>query len=242
MNIKTIRFAVFLSIILVLSSCKKPVSVYNSDSGHNSCVEYGEHKDVNNVSLKGLQEPGNTEETYGPSNVFTVKNIKEDSFSKGEKVNTFSPNSFEIVGTEFNNSDLNNNSSISAACESKCENTCEKVSPELVKQKEAKLADIPVPMSADPIMEYFNAENSKRVVVLGYYSELEASKISKFYSQEMELYGWENVYSFDGLLEKSMLFKKPSRYCSISIRSNLSKSSFFKKNNYKTQIVLFSQI
>lgn len=101
---------------------------------------------------------------------------------------------------------------------------------ELIRQKEAKLSDIPIPISSEPLIEYFKFKNSsKGEIVLGYSSSMDIDSVVDFYNQEMEFLGWESGSFFNGI-EKLMLFKKPSRLCSISIRDFKNRSRS-KKNS-----------
>ena len=112
---------------------------------------------------------------------------------------------------------------------------------QLVKQKEAKLSDIPVPINSDPLLKHFKSQTNKNEIILGYKSYMDASSISKFYNQEMEFFGWESVLFFDGI-EKMMLFKKPSRFCSVSIRGIKGKACSKKNSSdHKCEIIVFVQ-
>jgi len=114
---------------------------------------------------------------------------------------------------------------------------------EFVRQKEAKLSDIPVPLNAEPLQTYFQQTSSSKNscnnicnnIILGYKIADMYPKhrdyllnIVTFYLQEMERLGWKQVAFFDGF-EKLIVFKKPSRFCTISIR-DISQNSTEKKD------------
>jgi hypothetical protein len=86
---------------------------------------------------------------------------------------------------------------------------------DIVRVQEAKLS-IPVPMSAQPLMNYFDSEDS--ATMLGYKDEtLSMADIQNFYKCEMESLGWELQEQFLGY-ESQLRFTKPDRSCLISIR------------------------
>lgn len=81
-------------------------------------------------------------------------------------------------------------------------------------QIEARLVDIPIPVSVTPMAVSFGDRGNK---LLSYTSSLSASEIKKFYIQEMERFGWKQEYYFEGD-EVLLSFKKPDRFCSVSVR------------------------
>lgn len=88
---------------------------------------------------------------------------------------------------------------------------------ELVRQQEAKCADIPVPYLVDPILEYFASPLTADGHTLGYQSSMSVDEIAHFYAREMERLGWEHIASSNGV-ECLMSYRKPQRLCSISLR------------------------
>ena len=90
---------------------------------------------------------------------------------------------------------------------------------DVARQKEAKLSDIPIPINADPIPDFFtDSDPLKNQIVLGYRSNMSINDVSSFYIQEMERLGWRKLVAFNGF-ETLLNFKKPNKFCSISIRT-----------------------
>lgn len=186
-----------------------------------------------------------------------VKSLKEDESDRSESeiVN----NCFEATSSQYS------------------ENINELELSELVRQREAKLSDIPAPINSEPIAKYFisqvnNSDNNfgvglagcsfgqkgaersgvgnvgsckgnGRQIVLGYKSRMDIDSVVKFYNQEMEMYGWQVLSLFDGL-EKLMIFKKPSRICSVSLRVIGGKGfGIFKKGScdFKCEVIIFAK-
>lgn len=85
---------------------------------------------------------------------------------------------------------------------------------EQAKQIEARLVDVPIPVSVKPMAVSFGDRGTK---LLSYSSTLPAQDIKKFYIQEMERFGWRQEYYFEGE-EMLLSFKKPDRFCSVSVR------------------------
>ena len=85
--------------------------------------------------------------------------------------------------------------------------------------QEAKITDIPIPLTATAIPRYFCAcDNS---YMLGYKDHHATPKdIANYYEREMERYGWRSVMAINGY-EWVQQFEKPSRVCIISIRAPL---------------------
>lgn len=89
---------------------------------------------------------------------------------------------------------------------------------DVIRQQEAKLSDIPIPISSQPIPEYC-VQNVMvpHQVTLGYECTLGADELVKFFNQEMERHGWRYVSQFSGH-EWLMHYEKPNRVCAISLR------------------------
>lgn len=85
---------------------------------------------------------------------------------------------------------------------------------ELVKQYEARLYDIPVLVTAVAKRGYNDDQGRK---MLEYTSDISLVDIKNFYIQEMERFGWQQEYMFEGH-ELLFHFKKSQRSCFISIR------------------------
>lgn len=105
-----------------------------------------------------------------------------------------------------------------------------------VRQKEAKLSDVPILIDAEPIETcYGSAPPKNNTIILGYRSTMALEDIRMFYMQEMDHWGWKNVAMFDGF-ETLLNFQKPNKFCSISIRSC---SCDFQKPQEHNIIILF---
>jgi hypothetical protein len=83
-----------------------------------------------------------------------------------------------------------------------------------IQQIEARLVDVPIPVSVKPVSISLDDRGYK---LLSYISILSFPEIKKFYIQEMERFGWRQEYYFEGQ-ELLLSFKKPDRFCSISVR------------------------
>lgn len=96
---------------------------------------------------------------------------------------------------------------------------------ECARQQEAKLVDIPVPLNAKPVKDFFYDEHvgSTDSSMLGYTTDQPLDEIADFFKQGMERQGWRCLTSFAGL-EHLMHFTKPKRFCSISLRSQAGKT------------------
>jgi hypothetical protein len=87
-------------------------------------------------------------------------------------------------------------------------------SKEQARQFEARLVDIPIPVASTATHACADSGGCK---LLAYSSTLSAEEIKKFYIQEMERFGWQQEYLFEGN-ELLLNFKKPQRFCSVSVR------------------------
>ena len=88
------------------------------------------------------------------------------------------------------------------------------------RQIEAKLVDVPVPITAIPIVNFssFKADNTDTTIVLGYDDIILSSKdLQEFYHAEMERLGWCQKESYQGY-ESVLRFIKGDRSCFIIIR------------------------
>ncbi len=85
-----------------------------------------------------------------------------------------------------------------------------------VRLQEAKMVDIPIPLSAKPLPEYFDPDNP--IIILGYEdTTLSPAGIEDFYAKEMERLGWEAKEQFIGH-ESNLRFTNSERSCLISVR------------------------
>lgn len=98
---------------------------------------------------------------------------------------------------------------------------------DIIRQQEAKLADIPLPGFSKPIPEYCSCDEG---VVLGYRTTLSGDELCSFYKTEMEREGWlSSAKQFCGAIA-SLSFEKPDRVCRVSILSQ----------RKKTELVIFT--
>lgn len=98
-------------------------------------------------------------------------------------------------------------------------------------QFEAQLIDIPIPVMVKPIGADQDADRGVRLV---YQSDLLTCQLQIFFMQEMERFGWQLAAQFEGQ-ELLLHFKKPGRFCTVSVRP-------FKKgwwNSKKVELILF---
>ena|SRR3989304_800271 len=97
-----------------------------------------------------------------------------------------------------------------------------------IRRQEAKLSDIPIPISSQPLSEYCTQSATPDEVMLGYHCSLQIDELTQFFTQEMERFGWRYGAQFKGH-EQLLNFEKPNRVCSISLRPK----------NQKTDVVIF---
>jgi len=87
-----------------------------------------------------------------------------------------------------------------------------------MRQQEARLTDIPIPLNAKPLPKYFWMDEQESAgVMLGYCVTASPQEIVSFYSQEMERFGWDQIV-YCNAHEHLLIFEKPGRVCSISLR------------------------
>ena len=90
----------------------------------------------------------------------------------------------------------------------------------IVELNEAKLSDVPIPLNSKPLQEYVEqcpTDIADKKIILGYICDMPDLDVIIFYNNQMERFGWEKIAFFSGI-ETLIIFKKPSRFCSISIR------------------------
>ncbi len=106
-------------------------------------------------------------------------------------------------------------------------------------QRQALLIDIPVPLNAKPIPDFFVDDNvvQSRVLSLGYRVELSTQEVVRFFKQGMERHGWRSMASGSAGKEVFEYFVKPDRFCSVSIRIS---SYTSKHNGPEVEIVIFT--
>jgi len=88
----------------------------------------------------------------------------------------------------------------------------------LIKQQEAKLIDVPIPLDVEPLPDYFSEHVTKGdELSLGYMSPMSRDELILFYTQEMERLGWKKR-GLAHTVETLLYFEKPGRFCAISLR------------------------
>jgi hypothetical protein len=86
-----------------------------------------------------------------------------------------------------------------------------------IKVQLARLSDVPVPVGIEPVLDWIS-ENS-----FGYLVQDNLIDLLQYYQLKMDQYGWQLVGLFDGNnLEKQLIFQKPHKLVSISIRKQAS--------------------
>jgi hypothetical protein len=93
---------------------------------------------------------------------------------------------------------------------------------EIVREQEARLSDIPIPLEANPLPYVIDDSLTTEHMMLGYDCSLDHDAVINFYDQEMERNGWQKTAEYKGF-ETLLNFSKPQRFCSISIRPGLDK-------------------
>ena len=90
-----------------------------------------------------------------------------------------------------------------------------------LRQQEARLIDIPVPVHADPLNFNGNQLNGeeKDSLVLAYRVYSTKQDVRSFFVLEMERLGWNMIADIEGL-ESLLVFIKPTKVCTVSMRTN----------------------
>jgi hypothetical protein len=87
---------------------------------------------------------------------------------------------------------------------------------EAIRHYEAKMADIPLPLSTVPIADYFDTQ--KPTAMVGYLDRIHTlPDLTDFYIREMERLGWELKDTFEGY-ERNLYFSRPYGACLVSLR------------------------
>lgn len=84
--------------------------------------------------------------------------------------------------------------------------------------QEAKVSDLPIPFNAKLVPQYCQTTSSHDRMVLGYRVGMGNHEAADFYRQEMERCGWQLVADARAH-ESQLIFRKPSKLCVISVRS-----------------------
>lgn len=112
---------------------------------------------------------------------------------------------------------------------------------DFVRQQEARLTDIPIPLNAKPVPKRFWVDEKESAgVMLVYMVSASPQEIVSFYSQEMERFGWDQTAYFNAH-EHLLIFEKPGRVCSLSLRpvDSLVNHSIDHSNN-PTSLIIFT--
>ncbi len=113
---------------------------------------------------------------------------------------------------------------------------------DLVRQQEARLTDIPIPLNAKSVSKYFWMDEQESAgVMLGYCVTASPQEIVSFYSQEMERFGWDQVV-YCNAYEHLLIFEKPGRVCSLSLRpvDSLVNRSIKHQDNNTISLIIFT--
>ena len=108
----------------------------------------------------------------------------------------------------------------------RCINTAESDDEHLIKKLEARLVDIPIPVNARPLEQYFTQTDSGDVC-MAYDSTMQLEDVRAFYQREMERSGWQRVAHLEGL-ETVLVYKKPQKISVISLRPGAKRSHALK--------------
>jgi hypothetical protein len=94
-----------------------------------------------------------------------------------------------------------------------------------VREHEARLVDIPIPVQADSLgyHEQQLTDGSSDSLVLAYRVHLKQSDICSFFEIEMERLGWDMLADAHNV-ESLLMFVKPTKVCTISLRNTDSKN------------------
>lgn len=89
-----------------------------------------------------------------------------------------------------------------------------------VRQQEARLIDIPIPIHADSLgfHEQQLTDGNADSLVLAYRVHLKQSDIRIFFEIEMERLGWDMMANVQDV-ESLLVFVKPTKVCTVSLRS-----------------------
>lgn len=85
-----------------------------------------------------------------------------------------------------------------------------------IKIHKARLSDVPIPLGAIPQLKLVGEKS------FGYLLGVDETDLVSYYQVEMEQHGWRLLGQFDSV-EKQLIFEKPHKLSSISIRTNKDK-------------------
>lgn len=90
-----------------------------------------------------------------------------------------------------------------------------------VRQQEARLIDIPIPIHADSLgfHEQQLTDGNSDSLILAYRVHLKQQDILSFFEIEMERFGWNMIANVQDV-ESLLVFVKPTKVCTVSLRNN----------------------
>ena len=99
---------------------------------------------------------------------------------------------------------------------------------ESVSSCEARLTDIPFPLNSVPsdvgLCDSYGDETKTQQdaaqMAVSFVTTLSRDKLGEFYHQEMERFGWKELCIIHAIDESLLLYEKPFRLCTISLRIN----------------------
>lgn len=97
---------------------------------------------------------------------------------------------------------------------------------------QARLADIPIPLGAEPYGQW-QQENNGQMTMRYVCSAIDLDALIFLYEQEMERLGWQQQAIFVGQ-ESLLMFSKPTRFCTIFVKDFIKS-----KRNHGLQITIF---
>jgi hypothetical protein len=82
-------------------------------------------------------------------------------------------------------------------------------------KNEAHLTDIPLPVQVAPHILSGSTADSTGITFI---SNFELKDLVRFYQFEMERLGWKELHLFSVESEVLLVFEKPQKFCTVSIR------------------------
>lgn len=107
-------------------------------------------------------------------------------------------------------------------------------------QYEKKLVDIPLPMSCKKIVGYEDVIDTTSVALTRVIN-LSRKELYTFYYCMLEQMGWFLKTSLTSPHEQLMIWEKPNKLCTISLRSSTQQSYFNRSKTKRTLLVIHAQ-
>ena len=82
-------------------------------------------------------------------------------------------------------------------------------------RNEAHLTDVPLPVQVTPRVL---SGSTTQATGLTFVSNFQLDDLIKFYQFEMERLGWKEVHAFSVPPEVLLIFEKPEKFCTLSVR------------------------